>query len=104
MALRTHITELEHRILAQLPLNGQVVLGRILRPQVGLKFTIEEDRTEDRQVHRLAPGWTEYASKWVWTYRRLLAYKWRIEESFRQRGTASEWWLRTKLGEHQLFN
>ena len=49
--LRAHIGYAQEHIGSQLALNREIVLLRILRPQMGLKFSIEQKRAEQRPVY-----------------------------------------------------
>ena len=44
MPLGADIANGQHQVFGDLPLNSQVVLRRVLRPQIGLQFTEQQDR------------------------------------------------------------
>ena len=53
MSLGPDIADLEHRAVAQLTLDGEVVLSGVLRAQVGSEFSIKKDRAKQRQIRGL---------------------------------------------------
>src|SRR5205085_9170850 len=90
MALRTHISDLKQDVALQLPLNGEVVLLRVLGAEVGLKFAEQQNWPEGGPIHRLAAGRIQNAVKRIGVHCSILQCKRSVEQRIRQEGTAAE--------------
>ena len=80
MPLRSHIADLQNQVFGQLALDVQVVLSRILRPQVRLKLSVKQNGTVERPVHWLSPRRIENSVKRIRLLRAVLLLVWRIEQ------------------------
>src|SRR5208283_284508 len=54
MTLGAYVTHLQHKTVGDLSLDGQVVLNRVLRFEIRLELAVEQHRTKDGQINRLA--------------------------------------------------
>ena len=75
MALRSDVANLEHHAVAQLALNGQVVLAGVLRSKVGLEFAVKKDRTKQREIGGLALGGRNNAAEGIWSLEIILVHE-----------------------------
>ena len=104
MALRSHVTHLQNQVLGQLALDVQVVLGRILRPQVRLKLPVEQNRAVERPVHWLSPRRIENPVKRIGFLRAVLLLVGRVEQRSIDDVAAAERRLGAELLQHQLLH
>src|ERR1700728_21572 len=105
MALGADIPELQHRISCKLPLNREVVLGCVLRPQVGLKLAVEKNRSKQRVIDRLSFCRRQDAIKRIRSDRASgLVNGRRIKEGIEQRRTAAERRFGPELRQDEFFN
>src|SRR5208283_3111685 len=107
MALGSDIANLEHHAVAEIALDGEVVLSGVLRAQMRREFTVEKNRAKQRQVSGLA---FNGGNNPVERVRRRdvvciqLTHERSVKEGIGERRTAAERRLCAELGQHQLFD
>src|SRR6185369_14681547 len=104
MPLRSHIADLQNQVFGQLALDVQVVLGRILRPQVRLKLSIQQNGAVKRPVHWLSSGRIENSVKWIGLLCAVLLLVWRVEQRSVDDVAAAERRLGAELLQNQLLH
>ena len=95
---------MQNEIFCQLPLDRQVVLLRVLRPQVGLKLTVKQDRPENRPVNRIARLGLQDPVKGVGKLETILAVERRLDECRIDQRAPAEGGLRAELLQNQLLD
>src|SRR4051812_5828113 len=102
--LRSDIPDLEYKILGEFALNIQVVLRRILRAQVRLELSVQQQRPEALPVGILPRRRIDDAIERIWLYRAVLLQVWSVEQRSVDDVAAAEGWLSAELLEHQLLH
>src|SRR5580704_5770521 len=117
MPLRTNVAERENRILGYLLLNAKVVLLRVLRSQLWLQLSEEDNGPESGPVSRRAVSRIENGAEGIRNNpclgglptsarqrRAALQNEGRAEKSLRDRRATAEWRLGLELFQYQLFD
>ena len=105
MPLRSYVANHEAHVMSQLVLDRQIVLRRVLRAHVRLELSKQQDRTEYRPVHRLAPWRIQDSIERIGIYRcPILPQEGQVELGVNGESTSAEWRLCTELLEYQLLN
>ncbi len=104
MALRSHIADLQNQVFGQLALDVQVVLGGILRPQMRLKLSVEQNGTVERPVHWLSSRRIENSVKRIGLLCAVLLLVWRVEQRSVDDVAAAERRLGAELLQNQLLH
>src|SRR6202521_4538078 len=113
MSLRSYIAHLQFQVPAQLTLDRQVVLRRILTPHFRLKLTEQKNGAEHPPVHRLPPFRIQDAvdtgqrgqAEWIGIREApALVEKRSVEQGVEGEGATAEWRLGAELFQHQLLN
>ena len=104
MALTPHICHLEHQVLRQLTLDGQVVLLSVLRAHMRCCLSVEKNWAEEGPIHWLISRGIEDSVKRIRRRTPILILERQIEHGIVNTRTSSERWLRAELFHNQLFN
>src|SRR5579863_2198736 len=104
MPLRTHVANLQHGAVAQFALDGQIVLTRVLRAQVGLEVAIQKNRAKQRQVGRLALRGIDDPTEGIRICIIALGYKRSIEKLVVHRGASAKRRFGAELRRNQFLD
>src|SRR5580704_5626732 len=109
MSLRTDVAYGKNQVFRDLSLNSEVVLRGVLRPQLGLQFTKQQDRTKCRPID-WSPGFgSKYPVKRIGCDGELarsskLTHKWSGKKAFRNQRATAKRGLTLELLKHQLLH
>ncbi len=104
VSLGPDVANLEHRAVAQIALDREVVLRGVLRAQVGLEFAVKKDWAKQGQVSGGAFCGRDNATERIRSCEFTLIHERSIEKDIGERGTASERRLGAELSQHQFFD
>src|ERR1700678_22110 len=105
MRLRSHVANLQLHVVRQLPLNGEVVLGGILRAHMRLEISEKEDRLKCCPILRVPSLGADDSVKRIQISRgAILAKKRLVKLRLVDKGAAAEWRLSAELLQHQLLD
>src|SRR6266404_5030139 len=104
MSLPAYVCNLEYQIFGEFALDRQVIVLRVLRPDMRCCLTIEKDRTKHRPIHWLIPWRIQDAIKRIRSGRPVLILERQIEHRVVNAGAAAERRFCAELLHHQLFD
>src|SRR6266404_3574421 len=104
MSLPAYVCNLEYQIFGEFALDRQVIVLRVLRPDMRCCLTIEKDRTKHRPIHWLIPWRIQDAIKRIRSGRPVLILERQIEHRVVNAGAAAERRFCAELLHHKLFD
>src|SRR5258708_11676940 len=104
MSMASNVSNMEDQLLGLLPLDGRVILLRMLRADVWRRLSVQKNWTEHRPIHCLISWRIQDAVKRIRRARSVLILERQVEHRVVNAGTAAEWWLSTELLHHQLLD
>src|SRR5580700_1634190 len=104
MPLRPDIADLKQDVISQLTFDGQVVLIRILQPQIGRELPEESHGPELRPVNRLSSRRIQNAVERIGKGATTLADIGSLQKGTRDEIASAEWRFRTELLQNELLD